>query len=505
MRVLSTQTLFPSTQTRCICGSMAPFPVTLTMTRVWCTDVVRQTIRVSNRPLTELRLASDICVFTSKASLVMLLTAVTSLVKSGFKPERTIVLSFGFDEETSGTQGALALAKRLEEIYGSHKDGKGALMVVDEGNGVDANVYGMAVAGPAVAEKGYLDVRITVHTPGGHSSVPPRHTSIGILSKIVTRIEDDVWNVTLGIREQTGKEDSPGLKSLLCLRDAPDMRHTPLGKAVNRFAAARAAFHRFTDAPKLNVLSRLIRGHKRKGALKKLERARSALQQAVAVSEQKNDFVTTQAVDLISGGVKINALPEQASIVINHRINVEQNVSTVRARLHQLVSNLAYEHHFGVKAWQSKDDFVRTVGSDERQRTHYIELSDSFESALEPAPRTPTEGKDAAPFRLLSSVIRHTYAPVKGGALEHAHASSMDDAPHLRVVPTLMGGNTDTKSYWNLTPHIFRFAPNSLQPMPKGQDDGIHTINEVVQIDSLTVGFEFYTAMMMAAQETDFA
>lgn len=29
---------------------------------------------------------------------------------------------------------------------------------------------------PAVAEKGYLDVRVEVATPGGHSSVPPQHT-----------------------------------------------------------------------------------------------------------------------------------------------------------------------------------------------------------------------------------------------------------------------------------------------------------------------------------------
>ena len=45
--------------------------------------------------------------------------------------------------------------------------------------------------------------------------------------------------------------------------------------------------------------------------------------------EQRFGFQTTQAVDLISGGVKINALPEQASAVINHRIEV--TVSTADA------------------------------------------------------------------------------------------------------------------------------------------------------------------------------
>jgi hypothetical protein len=36
---------------------------------------------------------------------------------------------------------------------------------------------------------GYHNVRITVETAGGHSSVPPDHSGIGILSQIVSAIE----------------------------------------------------------------------------------------------------------------------------------------------------------------------------------------------------------------------------------------------------------------------------------------------------------------------------
>ena len=38
-----------------------------------------------------------------------------------------------------------------------------------------------------VAEKGYITVELSVHTSGGHSSMPPPETSIGIMSKAVVK------------------------------------------------------------------------------------------------------------------------------------------------------------------------------------------------------------------------------------------------------------------------------------------------------------------------------
>jgi Gly-Xaa carboxypeptidase len=95
------------------------------------------------------------------------------LLSHRFKPHRTVVLAFGFDEEISGTQGAGALAPYLEDTYGRN----GFSMLVDEG-GVMIDSYGATFAAPAIGEKGYIDVKVEVTTPGGHSSIPPpnQHT-----------------------------------------------------------------------------------------------------------------------------------------------------------------------------------------------------------------------------------------------------------------------------------------------------------------------------------------
>ena len=120
------------------------------------------------------------------------------------------MLAFGIDEEASGREvipllslylllvtdavrwkGAGHLAVYLEQKYG--KDG--FAMLVDEGSAffpsflvaawphsrpqggyVNQPSDNSILAFPDVSEKGYLDARIEVNVPGGHSSVPPLHT-----------------------------------------------------------------------------------------------------------------------------------------------------------------------------------------------------------------------------------------------------------------------------------------------------------------------------------------
>lgn len=56
-------------------------------------------------------------------------STVETLIESGFKPARPIVLAFGFDEEASGLHGASAIGKYLLDTYGEDA----FAMLVDEG------------------------------------------------------------------------------------------------------------------------------------------------------------------------------------------------------------------------------------------------------------------------------------------------------------------------------------------------------------------------------------
>jgi Gly-Xaa carboxypeptidase len=51
-----------------------------------------------------------------KSGLIGILATLETLIEHGYKPARSIILSFGFDEESSGTYGAGENAKKLKEI-----------------------------------------------------------------------------------------------------------------------------------------------------------------------------------------------------------------------------------------------------------------------------------------------------------------------------------------------------------------------------------------------------
>lgn len=121
-----------------------------------------------------------------KSTVLGILEGVEYLLGQNFQPERTVYLAFGHDEEVSGHQGGQSLARTLE------KRGVKLEMVLDEGGTIKTDgVAGLSqsVALVGIAEKGYTSVQLTAHGEGGHSSMPPEKTSIGILASALDKLQ----------------------------------------------------------------------------------------------------------------------------------------------------------------------------------------------------------------------------------------------------------------------------------------------------------------------------
>jgi len=72
-----------------------------------------------------------------KNQLIAVMETIELLLDSGWKPQRSIVMSFGFDEEISGRHGAASLSKVLIDRYGEN----GVAAIVDEGAGFSTSWY----------------------------------------------------------------------------------------------------------------------------------------------------------------------------------------------------------------------------------------------------------------------------------------------------------------------------------------------------------------------------
>ncbi|RMZ30449.1 hypothetical protein D0859_05455 [Hortaea werneckii] len=355
-----------------------------------------------------------------KNQLIAEMEVLEGLLEAGFEPRRSIVLSFGFDEEISGTQGAGKLAEFLLQRYG--RDGVAAL--VDEGAGM-LKMWGTTFALPGVGEKGYTDVHIAIRMPGGHSSIPVDHTSIGVMSELITAIEAQQYPTYLA-------DENPILGLLQCSAEHAPKFPSKLKKLLDhRFPALQ-------NSPEPDHL---------------------ALEAAKLGRPIQYLMQTSQAVDVIKGGAKVNALPERTSVTINHRINIGDAPDDIYSHLTSLAKPLAEKYSLRLHAFDG-------VEEDENS----ISLFPS-NATLRVAPVTPStlfsdeDGKTPTPYHILAATTRALYGP------------------DLIVSPAMMTGNTDTRYYWDLTPHVFRYGPG-YDPdwIPEGGLGRIHTVDEKVSV-----------------------
>lgn len=351
-----------------------------------------------------------------KNQLIGMLEAVEELAKVGFTPTRTVLLSFGFDEEISGRNGAGHLAPFIHERYGS----EGIAAIIDEGAGF-IKQWGMRTALPGVGEKGYTDVHITIRMPGGHSSIPPDHTGIGVMSELIALIEAHQYPTHLD-------DQNPYLGLLTC-----GAEHAP-------------------EFP--TKLKHLLRKRQEDTNICKTKNKKDHLALEAAKDGPGTRYLmqTSIAADIISGGVKVNALPERTTATINHRINIGEHSSGVHQKIAKLAESVAHKYNLTLHAFDGAKEEPRSI------------MLYAGPNTLEPAPVSPTDTTKLSPYSVLAGTTRALYGE------------------DIVVAPGLMTGNTDTKHYWNVSKHIFRFTAGW-----DGESFGlgnIHTVDEKISVMS---------------------
>lgn len=359
-----------------------------------------------------------------KNSMTSLLSAIESLLAQGWSPKRTVLLAFGFDEECSGLKGAGSIAAHLESVWG--KDS--LAIILDEGGMGLQQIDDVLYALPAVTEKGHVDIWLELHVQGGHSSIPFPHTGIGIISEAVVALESNPYEPLL-------IKGSPIYNHYVC-----QARYSPKAE------------------PKVTKLLE-------EGDLETLAKE-------LASQDRPTNFrlQTSQAVDYISGGQKINAMPEVVKAGVNYRVAPQNSIGEIMHNVVKHISPIVAKYNLAITAFENDDEYKsytdqHGLNPGTAQPSYEVDYNGtltltSSQKTLA-APVSPSSGGDAV-WDVFAGTIRHAFA-----------------SPGTTVVPVgeLMTGNTDTRHYLGLTPNVYRWSPTR-----QGGSENGHTIDERVNM-----------------------
>jgi carboxypeptidase PM20D1 len=223
-----------------------------------------------------------------KVSVVALMEAMELYLSQGKQPQRSIYFAFGHDEEIGG-KGAIAIAKHFKQQNTQFE------FVMDEGGIIaDGLVPGISqqVALIGVAEKGFVNFRLTVKGEGGHSSQPPAHTAAGILAQAIVKVENNPFEAKFDFFELMFERI--GYATDLSLR-------LPL---ANLWILEPIVMQVLTAKPSTAASAR-----------------------------------TTTAVTMLQGSSKSNVLPTVASAVVNFRILPGDTQESIRAHLESVIDD----------------------------------------------------------------------------------------------------------------------------------------------------------------------
>jgi carboxypeptidase PM20D1 len=225
-----------------------------------------------------------------KGALLGMLEAAELLLAEGFRPARTIYLAFGHDEEARGTKGAVAIAALLRSR------GVALEYVLDEGLVVgDGIIPGVArpVAMVATAQKGWLTLELGVAGSGGHASMPPPHTAIGILAAAIQRLEANPMPAAV---------KPPVAELFACV--GPETSFARRLVFANLWLFEPLVTRQLARSPATNALIR-----------------------------------TTTAVTVVRGGTVDNVLPTAATTLVNFRILPGESTASVAADARRIIND----------------------------------------------------------------------------------------------------------------------------------------------------------------------
>lgn len=225
-----------------------------------------------------------------KVSVMGILESVEMLLKSGFKPRRTVILGFGHDEEIGGQEGAVKIVEHLK------KKNIKAEFLVDEGMVLTKGVVpgiDKTVALIGIAEKGFLSLQLSVDYAGGHSSMPGRETAISILARAINKLQEHPFDA-----------DFSEPVDLFLDHVGPEMPFMQRMAFANRW---------------------LFKGM----IIKKYEASNSG----------NATIRTTMAPTIFKGGVKDNVLPSKATAVINFRILPGESIASVMEYVSRIIND----------------------------------------------------------------------------------------------------------------------------------------------------------------------
>ncbi len=129
----------------------------------------------------------------TKGTVCAILEAVEQKLSAGWRPRRDLYLAFSGEEETSGPSCS-------EIVSWFESQGIRPEFVLDEGGAIVEKAFPGVEERCAMigtAEKGSINIEVTVKGRAGHASAPPRHSAVGLAAIAISEIENHPYHTQL--------------------------------------------------------------------------------------------------------------------------------------------------------------------------------------------------------------------------------------------------------------------------------------------------------------------